>query len=77
MRALSIAPPPAPSLWRRAVALAARTTGVVRRIVGVPDYDAYVSHLRKHHAGDEPMARDVFIQKCWEDKYSRPGHRCC
>lgn len=50
---------------------------VVRRIVGVPDYEAYVTHMRARHPGATPLSREVFLQKCLDDKYSRPGHRCC
>jgi uncharacterized short protein YbdD (DUF466 family) len=50
---------------------------VVRRIVGIPDYDAYVAHQRTHHPDAEPLSRDEFLRKCWDEKYSRPGHRCC
>jgi uncharacterized short protein YbdD (DUF466 family) len=50
---------------------------VIRRIVGVPDYDAYLKHLRTHHPETVPPTREQFLQKCWEDKFSRPGNRCC
>ena len=55
----------------------ARFLDVVRRIVGVPDYDAYVRHMRRHHPDTEPVTHDAFLRTCWEEKYSRPGHRCC
>ncbi|HYV97271.1 MAG TPA: YbdD/YjiX family protein [Gemmatimonadaceae bacterium] len=50
---------------------------VVRRIVGVPDYEAYVAHVRAHHPDEEPLSQSAFIEKCWDEKYSRPGTRCC
>jgi uncharacterized short protein YbdD (DUF466 family) len=50
---------------------------VVRRIVGVPDYDAYLQHMRTHHPDAEPVTKEVFTKECMEAKYSRPGHRCC
>jgi uncharacterized short protein YbdD (DUF466 family) len=55
----------------------ARVSYVVRRIVGVPDYESYVRHMRKHHREREPLSQREFVQQCWADKYSRPGHRCC
>jgi uncharacterized short protein YbdD (DUF466 family) len=55
----------------------ARVAAVVRRIVGVPDYDAYVQHLRLHHPETEPATRNEFLKQCWDDKYTRPGNRCC
>ena len=50
---------------------------IVRRIVGVPDYDAYLSHVRVAHPGAEPMSREEFEQSRLHDRYSRPGQRCC
>jgi uncharacterized short protein YbdD (DUF466 family) len=54
-----------------------RAAIVVRRIVGVPDYERYVAHLRERHAGVVPMSREEFERTRLEDKYSRPGQRCC
>ena len=50
---------------------------VIRRIVGVPDYERYVAHVRERHAGVVPMSREEFERTRLEDKYSRPGQRCC
>ena len=50
---------------------------VVRRIIGAPDYERYVRHVRRCHPGQEPVPRDEFYQRQLEDKYSRPGSRCC
>lgn len=54
-----------------------RAAAVVRRIVGVPDYERYVAHVRKCHPGTVPMSRTEFEQARLEDRYSRPGQRCC
>ena len=54
-----------------------RATDVIRRIIGVPDYDTYVAHVREYHAGLTPMTREEFEKSRMEDKYSRPGQRCC
>ena len=59
------------------IAAVERVLAVIRRIVGVPDYDAYVEHLHAHHPGAEPLNRNDFLKKCWEDKYTKPGNRCC
>lgn len=59
------------------MALIERILAVIRRIVGVPDYDAYVAHLHAHHPETTPLAQDAFLKKCWEDKYTKPGNRCC
>jgi uncharacterized short protein YbdD (DUF466 family) len=54
-----------------------RAAAVVRRIIGVPDYDTYVAHINACHAGTVPMTREEFVKSRMEDKYSRPGQRCC
>ncbi len=57
--------------WARA---AART---LRTIIGAPDYERYVEHVRQCHPGRVPMTRDEFAKQRLEDRYSRPGSRCC
>jgi uncharacterized short protein YbdD (DUF466 family) len=54
-----------------------RAACVVRRIIGVPDYERYVAHVRAHHPGTEPLSEREFIQQRLSDRYSRPGTRCC
>lgn len=55
-----------------------RTIGeVTRRIIGAPDYERYLAHLRQHHPGDQPLTRQEFARQRLEEKYSRPGSRCC
>jgi uncharacterized short protein YbdD (DUF466 family) len=54
-----------------------RAANVVRRIIGVPDYDRYVSHVRTHHPEVTPMCQADFVKQRIQDKYSRPGGRCC
>jgi uncharacterized short protein YbdD (DUF466 family) len=54
-----------------------RAAAVVRRVVGVPDYERYVAHVRERHPDVVPMSREEFERSRLEDKYSRPGQRCC
>jgi uncharacterized short protein YbdD (DUF466 family) len=54
-----------------------RAAEVIRRIIGVPDYDRYVEHCAAHHPDEKPMTRDEFFRYRVTDKYSRPGGRCC
>lgn len=54
-----------------------RAAAVVRRVVGVPDYERYVAHVRECHPGTEPVSRQQFEESRLYDKYSRPGQRCC
>jgi uncharacterized short protein YbdD (DUF466 family) len=64
-------------LLREARCRVERAAEVVRRVIGVPDYDRYVAHVRAHHPGLEPMSREEFTQQRMLDRYSRPGSRCC
>lgn len=54
-----------------------RTVAVIRRVVGVPDYDRYLSHMRQRHPEETPLSRAEFERRCLEDRYNRPGTRCC
>ena len=56
------------------VAHAAR---IIRRIIGVPDYEGYVAHMRTRHPGMPVLAPDEFARQCMRDRYNRPGSRCC
>jgi uncharacterized short protein YbdD (DUF466 family) len=58
-------------------ARAQRVATVVRRIIGVPDYDRYVAHLRAHHPEITPPCRRDFEQQRVMERYSKPGARCC
>ncbi|MDQ2664913.1 MAG: YbdD/YjiX family protein [Gemmatimonadota bacterium] len=49
----------------------------VRRIIGVPDYDEYLAHVRACHPDDEPVTRDAFAREALDHRYLRPGSRCC
>jgi uncharacterized short protein YbdD (DUF466 family) len=54
-----------------------RAAYVVRRVIGVPDYDRYVAHVHAHHPGMAPMVREEFIRQRMADRYNKPGSRCC
>ena len=54
-----------------------RAARVVRTIVGAPDYERYVAHMREHHPACEVVSRDEFMRQRLENRYSRPGSRCC
>lgn len=55
--------------WRVLVAAA-------RRIAGIPDYDAYVAHLRSHHPGRAIPTAAAFFAERQQARY-RSGQRCC
>ncbi|HTR77866.1 MAG TPA: YbdD/YjiX family protein [Gemmatimonadaceae bacterium] len=54
-----------------------RVGAVVRRLIGAPDYDGYVAHRRLCHPGEPLLSRQEFYRLRLEDRYSRPGNRCC
>ncbi|HET8771032.1 MAG TPA: YbdD/YjiX family protein [Gemmatimonadaceae bacterium] len=54
-----------------------RVGATVRRIIGAPDYDAYVVHVRTHHPGREPLCEREFIEERLKSRYEKPGSRCC
>jgi uncharacterized short protein YbdD (DUF466 family) len=54
-----------------------RVAAIVRRVIGVPDYERYLAHVQECHPGTQPMTRLQFEESRLHDKYSRPGQRCC
>jgi len=50
---------------------------VVRTIIGAPDYERYVAHVRKCHPDRVPLSRDEFARERLQARYSQPGNRCC
>lgn len=54
-----------------------RGSAAVRAIIGVPDYGRYLSHMRQAHPGDRVMTETEFNLARMNDRYSRPGTRCC
>lgn len=61
----------------RFVHWARRAAVVVRRIVGAPDYERYLAHMRDRHPDRRPLARGEFMAACLSARYDRPGSRCC
>ena len=54
-----------------------RVSAVVRRIIGVPDYDAYLAHMQRHFPDCTPLDPRTFERERLADKYTQPGSRCC
>lgn len=55
----------------------ARLAATVRRIIGAPDYAAYVAHVRASHPEREPMSEREFVTERLNARYEKPGSRCC
>ncbi|WP_263140451.1 YbdD/YjiX family protein [Pseudomonas sp. RIT-PI-AD] len=51
-----------------------------RMLVGMPDYDTYVEHMRKTHPEQTPMSYEAFFRERQDARYGggkgRPI-RCC
>jgi uncharacterized short protein YbdD (DUF466 family) len=58
-----------PTLGRIATAL--------RQVVGAPDYQRYVAHVRTSHPGAVPLGWDEFYRARLEERYNKPGAKCC
>ncbi|MEZ5460721.1 MAG: YbdD/YjiX family protein [Dokdonella sp.] len=56
--------------WRKSVQMA-------RRSIGVPDYDAYLAHVRSHHPDRTPMSYEAFFKDRQNARYRGGGGRCC
>jgi uncharacterized short protein YbdD (DUF466 family) len=48
-----------------------------RLAIGLPDYDAYVAHVRERHPDAEPMTREQFAVARMQARYGRGSSRCC
>lgn len=49
-----------------------------RLMVGVPDYDTYVQHMRLTHPEQIPMSYEEFYRNRVEARYGgQNGGRCC
>ena len=56
--------------WRAAVQTA-------RLAIGIPDYDNYVEHIRRHHPDRVAMDRDAFFAERMHARYGKDSSRCC
>jgi uncharacterized short protein YbdD (DUF466 family) len=56
--------------WRAAARAA-------RLAIGIPDYEAYVAHMRERHPGGQPMDRGAFVLERMRARYGRGRARCC
>lgn len=54
-----------------------RIRRLLHAILGVPDYDRYLCHMTRHHPDHPALTRDEFAVQRMNDRYSRPGARCC
>ncbi|MEO8576493.1 MAG: YbdD/YjiX family protein [Gemmatimonadales bacterium] len=49
----------------------------LRAVLGVPDYERYLSHVSCAHPGHVPMTCEQFMEERMQNRYSKPGAKCC
>lgn len=49
----------------------------LRLMVGLPDYDAYLSHMARTHPDQAPMSYEAFFRERLEARYGSGKGRCC
>jgi uncharacterized short protein YbdD (DUF466 family) len=54
-----------------------RVNAIVRRIIGAPDYSAYLRHQSARHPNCTPLTEKEFLDEQLTARYSTPGSRCC
>lgn len=59
----------------RALWIGARESA--RRMIGVPDYAAYLRHQRAHHPERTPLDYAAFFARAQAARYRGTGGRCC
>lgn len=55
-----------------------RLRQMARLMVGIPDYDNYLRHMRERHPGRPVMDRTQFFRERQEARYGgKNGGKCC
>jgi uncharacterized short protein YbdD (DUF466 family) len=69
---------PGQSLGRRLATAVGAVRRTARLMCGIPDYDGYVEHLRRHHPERPVPSYEEFFRQRQEARYGRNGSaRCC
>lgn len=58
-----------PRNWSRIATLWQRLQQSFRLMVGVPDYQTYLTHMQTHHPDLEPMDAKAFYRYCVDARY--------
>ena len=54
-----------------------RALRVLRQVVGAPDYERYLEHHSRAHAGAPPLARREFYAEFVSWRFGSGATRCC
>ncbi|SFM41235.1 YbdD/YjiX family protein [Nitrosomonas communis] len=49
----------------------------LRLMIGVPEYDVYVAHMKEAHPDKEIMSYEAFFRERQEARYGGKISRCC
>lgn len=71
------ASPAARAALGRWTALRVRVARLLRRIAGMPDYEAYLAHLRSAHPGCPVPSARRFYEDYLRARYGDGPTRCC
>lgn len=63
-----------PKNWSRIATLWQRLQQSFRLMVGVPDYQTYLEHMRQHHPDLEVMDAKTFYRHCVDSRYPSSGN---
>jgi uncharacterized short protein YbdD (DUF466 family) len=69
-----------PRRWSHEIGQAGRYLAQsFRLMVGLPDYDAYLTHMEATHPEQAPMSYEEFFRERLEARYGAKGRmgRCC
>jgi uncharacterized short protein YbdD (DUF466 family) len=67
-----------PKNWSRIAVLWQRLQQSFRLMVGVPDYDNYVAHMKVTHPDQTPMTYEEFFKERQDARYGgKGGFKCC
>ena len=57
--------------------LFSRAASALKAVLGFPDYERYLAHMRSAHPGDRVMSETEFRHTRLNDRYNRAGSKCC
>jgi uncharacterized short protein YbdD (DUF466 family) len=64
-------------LWARIRRWLAAVPGGARRVAGMPDYAAYLDHLRRCHPGQPLPSEKEYFELYTRSRYGDGPTRCC
>jgi uncharacterized short protein YbdD (DUF466 family) len=69
-----------PQAWARSGPLWQRLQDArrdVRALFGIPDYERYTAHMRRHHPGQAVLTERDFHAQAIDRRYGANRPRCC